>query len=83
MNLRSTEILPKLLQIYRQHYPNVVVRLTEMSTEVQIQALLNGAVDIGFVHAPISHPDLFTATLFTESLIVALPPAHPLAQHEQ
>ena len=76
-------ILPELIQTYRQQYADVVVTLTEMPTEAQIQALLTETIDIGFVHAPIAHPDLLTLMLLSEPLVVALPPDHALVQHEQ
>ncbi|MEH2454708.1 LysR family transcriptional regulator [Nostoc sp.] len=76
-------VLPKLIQAYRQQYPDVVVTLTELSSEAQIQALLNNAIDIGFVHAPIVHLDLLTFTFLSEPLVVALPPDHSLVDHEQ
>jgi DNA-binding transcriptional LysR family regulator len=76
-------ILPELIQAYRQQYADVFVTLTEMPTEAQIQALLNETIDISFVHAPIAHPDLLTLTLLSEPLVIALPPDHPLVQHEQ
>ncbi|MBD2258300.1 LysR family transcriptional regulator [Pseudanabaena sp. FACHB-2040] len=76
-------VLPEIIQSYRQQLPDVVVTLTEMSTEAQIQALLNGTIDIGFVHAPISHPALLTVTLLSEPLVVALPSNHPLTHQAQ
>jgi DNA-binding transcriptional LysR family regulator len=76
-------VLPELIQSYRQQYADVVVTLTEMPTEAQIQALLNETIDIGFVHAPVAHPDLLTLTLLSEPLVVALPPDHSLVQHER
>jgi DNA-binding transcriptional LysR family regulator len=75
-------VLPELIQAYRQQYPTIAVTLTEMSSEAQIQALLTEEIDIGFVHAPISHPDLLTLTLLSEPLVVALPPHHPLSTRE-
>jgi DNA-binding transcriptional LysR family regulator len=71
-------VIPEIIQEYRQQSPDIIVTLTEMSTEAQIQALLNDAIDIGFVHAPISHPALLTIMLLSEPLVVALPSDHPL-----
>jgi DNA-binding transcriptional LysR family regulator len=76
-------VLPELIQAYRQQYADVNVNLTEMATEAQVRALLTEQIDIGFVHAPVSHPDLQTLTLVSEPLVVALPPHHPLVQAEQ
>jgi DNA-binding transcriptional LysR family regulator len=77
------QLLPNLVQTFRQKFPDVNVTLTEMSTTAQIQALSDRRIDIGFVHAPISHRDLQTFTLLNESLVVALPPNHPMVDREQ
>ncbi len=68
------QLLPNLVQTFHQQFPDVNVTLTEMSQTAQIQALLDRKIDIGFVHAPISHRDLQTVTIYSESLLVALPP---------
>jgi DNA-binding transcriptional LysR family regulator len=77
------QILPEIVRSFRQEFPFVEVTLVEMSSEAQIQALSNNAIHIGFVHAPIERRELSTLTLLSESLIVALPPNHPLAEREQ
>ncbi|KYC40608.1 hypothetical protein WA1_26185 [Scytonema hofmannii PCC 7110] len=76
------EVLPEIIQAFRQKFPEVKLSLTEMSTELQIQALLQETIDIGFIHGPIQQPGIETVTLLREPLIVALPPMHPLANRE-
>jgi DNA-binding transcriptional LysR family regulator len=77
------QLLPNLVQTFHQQFPDVNVTLTEMSQTAQIQALLDRKIDIGFVHAPISHRDLQTVTIHSESLLVALPPNHPMTHQEK
>ena len=76
-------VLPEIIQTFRQQFPEVMVTLTEMSTEAQIAALLNDKIDIGFIHGPLAHPDIFTLTLLSEPLVIALPLNHPLTEREQ
>lgn len=76
-------VLPEIIQTYRQQFPEVIVTLTEMSNQVQIQELLNDTIDVGFIHAPLAHPDILTLTLLSEPLVVALPLNHPLTNQEQ
>lgn len=76
-------VLPEIIQTHRQQFPEVIVTLTEMSNQVQIQALLNDTIDVGFIHAPLAHPDILTLTLLSEPLVVALPLNHPLTNQEQ
>ena len=75
-------VLPEIIQAFRQEFPDVKVTLTEMSTEMQIQALLKETIDVGFIHTPIEQPEIKTITFLREPLVVALPPNHPLANQE-
>jgi DNA-binding transcriptional LysR family regulator len=77
------QVLPELIQKFRQQYPETQVNLTEMSKPKQIQALLNNQIDLGFCYAPINQPELKTLTILSEPLAVVLPPEHPLAEQEQ
>ena len=72
-------VLPDIIQAFRQEYPDRKVTLTEMSTVMQVQALLNGEIDIGFLYTPIEQAQITTMTLVREPLVVALPAEHPLA----
>jgi DNA-binding transcriptional LysR family regulator len=75
-------VLPGIIQAFRQKFPDIKVTLAEMSTESQIQALLDEKIDIGFIYVPISQPEIETITLLCEPLVVALPPTHHLASQE-
>jgi DNA-binding transcriptional LysR family regulator len=76
-------VLPEIIQAFRQKFPDVTVTLMEMSTQLQIQALLNEEIDVAFIHAPVACGEIMTMTLLSEPLVVALPPFHPLAQQEK
>jgi DNA-binding transcriptional LysR family regulator len=77
------QLLPNLVQTFCQQFPDVNVTLTEMSQTEQIKALIERKIDIGFLYAPISHKDIQTFTMHSESLLVALPPDHPMADREK
>ncbi|NJN07577.1 MAG: LysR family transcriptional regulator [Richelia sp. RM1_1_1] len=76
-------MLPDIIKAFRQQFPDVVVTLTEMSSDAQIQAILNGSINIGFIYTTVSHTNLVTFTLLNESLVVALPSDHPLIHQQQ
>lgn len=76
-------VLSEIIQAFRQEFPDVTVTLMEMSTESQIKALLNEEIDVAFVHGPVSLTEIITLTLFSEPLVVALPPNHYLAAQKQ
>uniref|UniRef100_B8HL91 Transcriptional regulator, LysR family n=1 Tax=Cyanothece sp. (strain PCC 7425 / ATCC 29141) TaxID=395961 RepID=B8HL91_CYAP4 len=76
-------ILPPILQTFRRSVPGVTLQLQELTTREQLQALLEGSLDIGFVRPPVQEPELVAEVIFREPLILALPEAHPLAQVDQ
>jgi DNA-binding transcriptional LysR family regulator len=73
-------LLPRLVAAFRQTYPGVTLKLTELGTVDQITALRERAIDIGILRAPIPGPDIETIALFRESMAVVLPSDHPLAR---
>lgn len=72
-------LLSQMIQTFRELSPEVAIELKEMHTMPQIQALLAGEIDVGFVYLPVHQPDILTQIVLRESLLVVLPPAHPLA----
>ncbi|MBU6247672.1 MAG: LysR family transcriptional regulator [Xanthomonadaceae bacterium] len=75
--------LPRILLRYGQIAPNVRVELSELYTEPQFEALLDGRIDVGFVRdeprRAIDARSLRMTVLDREPLLLALPSGHPLA----
>lgn len=75
--------LPRVLLRYGQVAPNVHVQLSELYTEPQFAALLDGQIDVGFVRDEpqrgIDTRALRMTVLDREPLLLALPSSHPLA----
>jgi DNA-binding transcriptional LysR family regulator len=72
-------ILAKMIQSFREIAPAVEIILKEMDTLAQVQGLLAGELDVGFLYLTAQHPDLLTETVLREPLMVVLPENHPLA----
>jgi DNA-binding transcriptional LysR family regulator len=72
-------LLAQIVQTFRETSPEVAIELKEMHTTPQIKALLSGEIDVGFVFLPVDQPDILTEVVLHESLVIALPEAHPLA----
>ena len=72
-------ILPVLLQQFRDRYPEVQIELHELTTDRQLIWLREGKIDVGLMRPPINEPDVTSEIVFEEALIVALPANHPLA----
>ncbi len=72
-------ILPMMLQQFRDRYPQVQIELHELTTDRQLVWLHEGRIDIGLIRPPVIDPDLGSQIIFQESLIIVLPTSHHLA----
>lgn len=74
------ELLPRLARVLREDSPGITLDLKgEMLTPVQVAALLDRTLDVGFLRPPVRSPDLDVRVLRREPLIAALPEPHRLA----
>jgi DNA-binding transcriptional LysR family regulator len=68
-----SELLPRTILRFRKDYPQVELKMRDMSTPAQIAALVEGSIDIGIVRLPIAHPELDSLPLFHEELVLVTP----------
>jgi DNA-binding transcriptional LysR family regulator len=69
-------VLPPFLRDFREHYPQVQLELREATTDVQLDDLANGRIDVGMLIPPIPekmNSDIAYMPLITEPLILAAP----------
>ena len=78
--LRS--VVPKILQVFRDRYPEVRLTMSEQCTHDQVEALLDRKIDVGFLHPPIDETRLASISLGTDICVVVLPQNHPLARKD-
>jgi DNA-binding transcriptional LysR family regulator len=72
--------LPKILVEYRRQYPGVELILRDgLLTPMQLQALRDKQLDLGFLRPPVEGAEIGLLTIARERLVVALPDRHPLA----
>jgi DNA-binding transcriptional LysR family regulator len=74
--------LPELLTPARDQLPGLELRVSEVETPGQVDALLAGELDVGFLRPPVDRR-LNVRTVWEEPLVVALPPGHPLGDRTQ
>lgn len=72
------QLIPEVLVQFGKEYPHVVFNLTEMSNEQQIEGLLAGEIDAGFVRLDRVPPTLEKRTVIHEPFCLVLPKSHPL-----
>ena len=79
-----SEILPRVVNLYRKRYPQVNLSLQEIATMRQIEAIVGRVLDIGFIRTPESELDagVELTTLRHDPLVVVLPTTHRLAKRK-
>jgi DNA-binding transcriptional LysR family regulator len=76
--IRSTYLMPKILPVFYENFPGIEVILVEdMSSELEKKAL-KGTIDIALMTLPIEETLFNYEYIFTEEILVAIPPQHPL-----
>ncbi len=75
--------LPKIVALCRGGLPRVELRLKEMVTSAQIEALIAGRLDLGLLRPPVARDRLLWRVVETEPLHAALPARHRLASRPE
>lgn len=78
----GTYLLPELLGAFRGKYPQVELTLEIGDTREVLQRVLDGPLDLGVVGEAEFKPALYVERIRTETLVLILPPSHPLADKE-
>jgi DNA-binding transcriptional LysR family regulator len=72
--------LPELVTSYRAAFPKVMVTFAELNSAEQLDAVLHGRLDVGFVHANRVPEGLEGMQVAGEPFVACLPEEHPLAR---
>jgi DNA-binding transcriptional LysR family regulator len=74
------DILPRVLRVWRDRFPDVEVELHALLTSAQVDALRHGRIQVGFIRLPTDETNLVVETIHREPLVAALPEGHRLAR---
>jgi DNA-binding transcriptional LysR family regulator len=77
------DLLPLMLRVYRERFPEVEVALRELTTQEQLRALEEEYIQVGLLRLPISAPMLNVEVVRREPIVCVLPEEHPLARRER
>lgn len=77
-----SEFLPDLLGAFLAEHPNVEIALREQTSPAVVQAVLEGAADIGVVSDWIELSGLETVPFRQDRLVIVTPPGHELAARD-
>ncbi len=74
-------VLPEALRTFRTRFPEIRIRLEELSTERQLESLRDGGIDIAFLHPPLRDAvDLEVQVVDRDPFVAAVPTGSPLAK---
>ena len=71
--------LPDVIRMFRRRLPEVEVKLRNLRSVQQSQALIDRRIDVGLVRPHAADSRLVYEALWREPVVVALPSDHPLA----
>ncbi|TVY02352.1 LysR family transcriptional regulator [Cohnella terricola] len=80
--MTGSHVLPYVLPVFREAYPNIEVVLIEESTKVLEQLTASGGTDVSLLSLPLIEPSLAYVPMLEEGICLAVPPDHPLAAPE-
>lgn len=79
----SNTILPTILRIFRERFPEVHLLLKEQNPDQLMRGLAEQRLDVGFLYLPCEGNALETRPMSREPLVVVLPENHPLVNREE
>jgi DNA-binding transcriptional LysR family regulator len=82
----ANSVLPDILRVFRSRFGDVELVLRELTSREQVQELRSRVIDVGFDRLPNENEnesDLSFLPILQESLVIALPEQHPLADQLQ
>ncbi len=66
-------VLPSLLPLIREQFPELELRLRETQTHTLLQELVDGKLDLLFLALPVKHQDVETLSLLKDKFVLVLP----------
>lgn len=75
----GTQLLPKALAEFHRRYPGIELRVHEAGIQTLLDLMETGLTDVAIVTLPVEDEHLTVVPLFSEDLVIAIWPEHPLA----
>ena len=74
--------LPAVIRAFRKRFQDVDLKLQNLRSIQQRQALIDRRIDVGFVRPQVADPPLTYEAIWRESVVIALPGKHPLSRRQ-
>jgi len=79
MPITGPTILPFIVPVFQAAYPDIEISLVEETSANLERLTSSGQTDISLLSLPLFEDSLVYETLLEEEIVLAVPPAHPLA----
>lgn len=66
------DLLPRAVIAFRKNFPNVMLEMHDLASRTQIEGLLEGILDLGFVRLPVTASGLEVVPILEEELLIAV-----------
>jgi LysR family hydrogen peroxide-inducible transcriptional activator len=76
-------LLPHVVPDLHRRFPNLELLLAEEKTDVSLDLLRRGLLDVAVLALPVPDDQLDSALLFSEDFVLAVPSDHPLAASDE
>jgi LysR family hydrogen peroxide-inducible transcriptional activator len=73
-------LLPPLLPLIRERYPQLELHIRETQTQTLIEELMSGTLDLLLLALPAEHGDVEALPLFEDRFVLALPPGREMKE---
>jgi DNA-binding transcriptional LysR family regulator len=75
----ASEQLPQILEKLKLKFPNSEITVSSGTSQVLVEKIMHGEIDIAFVSLPVETSNVQTELLFSDEIVAISHPAHPLA----
>ncbi|MBX7060094.1 MAG: LysR family transcriptional regulator [Pyrinomonadaceae bacterium] len=76
----SANQLPKILGKLRRRFPNGDLHVTSGTSQLLVDKIMHGEIDIAFVSLPVDNSSITTDLLLSDEIVAIGHPSHPLAK---
>ncbi len=76
-------VLPRMLPVLQQHYPDLRIELRETQTKPLLEELSHGKLDVVMLALPVVESDIETCALFEDPFLLAVPAGDRRAQDDR
>src|SRR5579859_5157669 len=75
--------LPRTIQVFQERFPQIELKLQELSSSRQITQLQKQTIDVGVLYAPVHEPTIQVERILRVPLWIAVPARRRLARRER